>query len=95
MDDDGSYAVSILANEVCELLVLEEEFFNKSVKVGNQSCQAAGKLRNEPRHEISNNMVCATSNGSDQPAHMRSLVIAFASRLIIAFASRYEGKATS
>ena len=33
LDDDGSYAVSILANEVCEILVLEEEFFNKSVKV--------------------------------------------------------------
>ena len=23
----------------------------------------------EPRHEISNNVVCATSKGSDQPAH--------------------------
>ena len=27
----------------------------------------------EPRHEISNNVVCATSKGSDQPAHTRSL----------------------
>ena len=26
-------------------------------------------LSKEPRHEISNNMVCATSKGSDQPAH--------------------------
>ena len=33
----------------------------------------------EPRHEISNNVVCATSKGSDQPAHMRSLIRAFAS----------------
>ena len=32
----------------------------------------------EPRHEISNNVVCATSKGSDQPAHMRSLIRAFA-----------------
>ena len=40
-------------------------------------------LSNEPRHEISNNMVCATSKGSDQPAHMRSLIRAFASRLTI------------
>ena len=24
----------------------------------------------EPRHEISNNVVCATSKGSDQPAHI-------------------------
>ena len=26
----------------------------------------------EPRHEISNNVVCATSKGSDQPAHTQS-----------------------
>ena len=35
----------------------------------------------EPVHEISNNVVCATSKASDQPAHMRSLIRAFASRL--------------
>ena len=34
------------------------------------------------RHEISN-MVCATSKVSDQPAHMRSLIRAFDSRLNI------------
>ena len=33
----------------------------------------------EPQHEISNNVVCATSKASDQPAHMRSLIRAFAS----------------
>ena len=32
----------------------------------------------EPRHEISNNVVCATSKASDQPAHTRSLIRAFA-----------------
>ena len=32
----------------------------------------------EPRHEISNNVVYATSKGSDQPAHTRSLIRAFA-----------------
>ena len=37
----------------------------------------------KPRHEISNNVVCATSKASDQPAHMRSLIRAFASRLNI------------
>ena len=37
----------------------------------------------EPVHEISNNVVCATSKGSDQPAHTRSLIRAFASRLSI------------
>ena len=35
----------------------------------------------EPRHEISNNVVCATNKASDQPAHMRSLIRGFASRL--------------
>ena len=33
--------------------------------------------------EISNNVVYATSNASDQPTHMRSLIRAFASRLNI------------
>ena len=35
----------------------------------------------EPVHEISNNVVCATSKASDQPAHIRSLIRAFAVRL--------------
>ena len=37
----------------------------------------------EPQHEISNNVVCATSKASDQPAHTHSLIRAFASRLNI------------
>ena len=37
----------------------------------------------EPQHEISNNVVCATSKGSDQPAHTSSLIRAVASRLNI------------
>ena len=37
----------------------------------------------EPVHEISNNVVCATSKASDQPAHMRSLIRDFASCLSI------------
>ena len=41
------------------------------------------RLYIESQHEISNNVVCATSKGSDQPAHMRSLIRAFASRLNI------------
>ena len=35
----------------------------------------------EPWNEISNNMVCETSKGSDQPAHKSSLIRAFASPL--------------
>ena len=37
----------------------------------------------EPQHEISNNVVCVTSKSLDQPAHMPSLIRAFASRLNI------------
>ena len=39
--------------------------------------------KNEPVHEISNNVVCATSKASDQTAHTHSLIRAFASRLSI------------
>ena len=46
-------------------------------------CKILTQLLNEPRHEISNNVVFATSKGSDQPAHMRSLIREFASRLNI------------
>ena len=44
---------------------------------------------NEQGHEISNNVVCATSKCSDQPAHTRSLIRAFASRLNILWALSY------
>ena len=39
--------------------------------------------KNELRHEISNNVVCVTSKASDKPAHMGSLIRAFASPLNI------------
>ena len=37
----------------------------------------------ELQHEISNNVVCVTSKGSDQPVHTHRLIRAFASRLNI------------
>ena len=46
-------------------------------------------VRYEPRHEISNNVVCATSKASDHPAQTRSLIRAFASRLHILWRLRY------
>ena len=36
---------------------------------------------NWPQYEISNNVVCASTKGLDQPAHMCSLIRAFARRL--------------
>ena len=44
---------------------------------------------NEPVHEIFNNVVCATSKASDQPAHTRSLIWGFASRLRILWLLSY------
>ena len=43
----------------------------------------------EPVHEISKNVVCATSKASDQPAQKRSLMRAFASRLSILWLLSY------
>ena len=42
-----------------------------------------GRYIFEPWHGISSNLVCATSKDSDQPAHMRSIIRAFASHLNI------------
>ena len=44
---------------------------------------------NEPWQEISNSMVCATRKALDQPAHTRSLIIAFASRWSILWILSY------
>ena len=52
--------------------VIKKSFFNINTFTNNTF---------EPLHEISNNVVCATSKASDQPAHKRSLVRAFASQL--------------
>ena len=46
-------------------------------------CMELNMHINEPVLEISNNEVCATSKASDQPAHTRSLIRTFASRLSI------------
>ena len=45
--------------------------------------EAHQNKRYEPVHEISNNVVCAASKVSDQPAHTGSLIRAFANRLSI------------
>ena len=54
---------------------------NRHTFAMNKSYWKKLSLTFEPVHEISNNVVCATSNASDQPAHTRSLIRAFASRL--------------
>ena len=64
------------ANQLAQAHGLEHFPLNDTVLLSTQNI-------NEPVHEISNNVVCATSKASDQPAHMRSLIRAFASRLSI------------
>ena len=56
----------------CDLLQNNLKSFNMTIKI-----------KYEPWHGISNNVVCATRKASDQPAHTRSLIRAFASRLNI------------
>ena len=43
----------------------------------------------ETQHEVSNNVVCAISKCSNQSAHTRSLIRAFASRLNILYMTRH------
>ena len=65
------------------------------LEIEDKSCSFAGlslvrlntyciiTLIKEPVHEISNNVVCATSKASDQPLQTHSQIRAFASRLNI------------
>ena len=58
-------------------------FSNKMLVIMVRTLKMIVRITNEQLHEISNNVVCATSKGSDQPAHMRRLIRAFASCLNI------------
>ena len=64
--------------EVYFILCSEINAYLKQIKIVFSQSE-----RYEPVHEISNNVVCATSKASDQPAHTRSLIRAFASRLSV------------
>ena len=67
----------------------QEDFFE--VFLQPELCKEYNSLNNfegiiiilELRHEISNNVVCATSKGSHQPGHTCTLIRAFSSRLNI------------
>ena len=48
---------------------------HSATSIGNRNLPENAEiysLENEPWHEISNNLVCVTSKGSDQPGHTRS-----------------------
>ena len=59
-------------------------FYRISSKKPKHDALSQRKLNiiiNEPVHDISNNVVFAINKASDQPAHTRSLIRAFACRL--------------
>ena len=61
-----------------EILILKCMFMGLNILLKSKI-----NISYEPLHEISNNVVCATSKASDQPAHTCSLIRPFASRLSI------------
>ena len=68
------------------MILKENIFFSKNVH-SYRVCSFK-ETTSKSRHEIWNNVVCATSKDSDQPAHMPE-VIAFASRLNILWVLGY------
>ena len=65
----------------CQLLYLQWVCPKKTLHMHGKLC--------EPVHEISNNLVCATSKASDQPVQTRSLIRVFAIRLNILWLLSY------
>ena len=65
----NSPSLNILKNRLNSNLSTPPGYYNMDKRLGQIY---------EPRHEISNDVVCATSKVSDQPAHTRSLIRAFA-----------------
>ena len=45
-------------------------------KLDDKNLPSMQEVKFEPVHEISNNVVCAISKASDQPAHTGSLLVA-------------------
>ena len=82
---DYSMTVELLTKHHLEVLSLTGGCTgsSESTIVKMPHCLKSHDTAHEPVHEISNNVVCATSKASDQPAHMRSLIRAFARCLII------------
>ena len=75
-----TFCMMILITTNCHLFISKA---GKCPFVYMWTVEARSKFTNEPWHDISNSVVCATSKGSDQPAHMRRLIRDFASRLNI------------
>ena len=71
----GTYTPGMFAKHRTDNVNLLKMFWVQSLSNNYHS--------DEPVHEISNNLVRATSKGSNQPAHIPSLIRAFTIRLSI------------
>ena len=70
--------------DILEVLITSVgEFFRVTAEIQKHNSMINKAIIIDPWHEISNNLVCATSKGSDQPAHTRRLIRAFAGRFNI------------
>ena len=70
--------IAVMMLFIPKLYAVNPNILQNVIKIGQLALEIF-----EPRHGISNNVVCTTSKGSDQPGHTRSLIRAFASRLNI------------
>ena len=68
---------------IIAVVVQKKQFCGSQRFANNTGFSDSSSFVNEQVHEISNHVVCATSKASYQPAHPRSLIRAFASRLSI------------
>ena len=80
-----SMSVKLLKEHYLEFLSLKGggTGSSESTLVKMPHCWKSHVTAHEPRHEIFNNVICATSKGSDQPELTHSLIRAFAHRLSI------------
>ena len=78
-----SRSVKLLTEQHLEFLSLKRGYTCKMPHCWKSHVAAHNLKIIEPRHDTSNNVVCATSNGSDQPEHTRSQIRDFASSLNI------------
>ena len=76
-------SLTIYGERIHVAINLIRQFRPESLFDAQETLLSVKLLKYEPVHEISDNVVCATSKASDQPAHTRSLTRAFASRLSI------------
>ena len=87
--------IYIHIKETSSLSITYNNMYSKhpSIRITNKHTQLTPSHKDqttyEPWHEISNNVVCATKITSDQPAHRRSLIRAFASCLNILWVFSY------